>query len=63
MAHICIDSVIRGYTLDVIFTTAFGIEVDSQRNPDSLYVKYTQQLVDFDLTASPLAVIASKSRT
>ena len=44
----------------MIFTTAFGIEIDSQNNPDSPYVKYTQKLIDFDLFVNPLAIVASK---
>ncbi|XP_069131896.1 cytochrome P450 3A7-like [Argopecten irradians] len=34
-----------GFTMDVISSTAFGIQVDSQNNPDDLFVKHAKQNV------------------
>lgn len=31
------------YTMDVISSTAFGIEVDSQKDPNNTFVKYAKE--------------------
>lgn len=53
-----IDPVFRGFTMDVICSTGFGIEVDSQRNPDNLYIKYAKEFLEIDVAGSPLFLIA-----
>ncbi|XP_069132745.1 cytochrome P450 3A29-like isoform X2 [Argopecten irradians] len=35
-----------GYTMDVISSTAFGIRIDSQGNPDDLFVKHAKKMFD-----------------
>ncbi|XP_060066276.1 cytochrome P450 3A8-like [Ylistrum balloti] len=39
-----------GFTMDVISSTAFGIQVDSQGNPDDLFVKHAKKMFDVSLT-------------
>ncbi|XP_060066275.1 cytochrome P450 3A2-like [Ylistrum balloti] len=39
-----------GFTMDVISSTAFGIKVDSQNNPDDLFVIHAKRMFDFSLT-------------
>ncbi|XP_069131891.1 cytochrome P450 3A11-like isoform X2 [Argopecten irradians] len=40
-----------GYTMDVISSTAFGIHVDSQGNPNDLFVSHAKKLLDISLTS------------
>ena len=53
-------SVFRGYTMDVICSTGFGIEVDSQRNPDNPFIKYAKELLEVEVAANPLNVFSCK---
>ncbi|XP_060066282.1 cytochrome P450 3A2-like [Ylistrum balloti] len=46
-----------GFTMDVISSTAFGIHVDSQGNPDDLFVKYAKKMLDISLTTPWLLFI------
>lgn len=52
-----ITPIIRGYTMDVICSTGFGVDVDSQRNPDNQYIKYAKEFLDVDVTGNPLFII------
>ncbi|XP_033751625.1 cytochrome P450 3A8-like [Pecten maximus] len=45
-----------GYTMDVISSTAFGIQVDSQENPDDLYVMHAKKMFDVS-QANPWMII------
>ena len=45
--------------MDVIASTGFGIQVDSQENPDSPLVRNARKVFDIDFFKS-LQVIASK---
>lgn len=49
---------IRGYTMDVICTTGFGIEVDSQRNPDNPFVKYSREFFEVEVGKNPIFLLA-----
>ncbi|OWF47197.1 Cytochrome P450 3A14 [Mizuhopecten yessoensis] len=46
-----------GYTMDVISSTAFGIHVDSQSNPDDLFVTYAKKMFDITLVSPVLLLI------
>ncbi|KAL5022796.1 hypothetical protein ScPMuIL_001951 [Solemya velum] len=45
------------YTMDIIASTAFGIEVDSQSNPDDQFVKNAREAMDFSMT-NPMLILA-----
>lgn len=45
--------------MDIIASTAFGIEVDSQSNPDDQFVKNAREAMDFSMT-SPMLILACK---
>ena len=52
-------SLFSGYTMDVIASTGFGIQVDSQENPDSPLVKNARKVFAADFFKS-LQAVASK---
>lgn len=43
------------YTMDVIASLGFGMDINSQTNPDNLFVTYTKELMNFSL--SPLTIL------
>ena len=43
--------------MDVICSTGFDVDVDSQRNPDNQYIKYAKEFLDVDVTGNPLFII------
>ncbi|XP_033730939.1 cytochrome P450 3A2-like, partial [Pecten maximus] len=45
-----------GFTMDVISSTAFGIHVDSQENPNDLFVTHAKKMFDISL-ASPAVLM------
>ena len=45
-------SLFSGYTMDVIASTGFGIQVDSQENPDSPLVKNARKVFNVDYFTS-----------
>ncbi|XP_022304770.1 cytochrome P450 3A11-like isoform X1 [Crassostrea virginica] len=47
--------VFGAYTLDVIASTGFAVDIDSQKNPDSDFVKYAQKF--FNITFNPLLLL------
>ncbi|XP_034318419.2 cytochrome P450 3A11 [Magallana gigas] len=47
--------VFGAYTLDVIASTGFGVDIDSQKNPDSEFVKNAQKF--FNITFNPLLLL------
>ena len=50
-------SLFSGYTMDVIASTGFGIQVDSQENPDSPLVENARKIFDIEnLNALQVAV-------
>ena len=53
-------SVIQGYTMDVICSTGFGIDVNSQRNPDNPFIQNAKLFLERDISASPLLMLFSK---
>ena len=46
--------------MDVICNTGFGIEVDSLRNADSPFVEYARRLVEIEVGANPVFVLACR---
>lgn len=44
--------------MDVIASLGFGMDIDSQTNPDNLFVKYAKELLNFSL--SPLTILLGK---
>uniref|UniRef100_K1PZI0 Cytochrome P450 3A4 n=1 Tax=Magallana gigas TaxID=29159 RepID=K1PZI0_MAGGI len=42
--------VFGAYTLDVIASTGFGMDIDSQKNPDNDFVKYTKKFLNISFT-------------
>uniref|UniRef100_A0A8W8NTJ0 Cytochrome P450 3A24 n=1 Tax=Magallana gigas TaxID=29159 RepID=A0A8W8NTJ0_MAGGI len=42
--------VFGAYTLDVIASTCFGMDIDSQKNPDNDFVKYTKKFLNISFT-------------
>jgi hypothetical protein len=46
------------YTMDVISALGFGMDTDSQTNPDNTFVKYAKEL--FNLRFTPLLISISK---
>lgn len=47
--------VFGAYTLDVIASTGFGVDIDSQRNPESEFVKNAKKF--FNITFNPLLLM------
>lgn len=47
--------VFGAYTLDVIASTGFGVDIDSQKNPDSEFVKNAKKF--FNITFNPLLLM------
>lgn len=45
-------SLFSAYTMDVIASTGFGLEVDSQQNPDSPLVKKANKVFEKTLISS-----------
>lgn len=52
------SSVFGAYTLDVIASTGFGVDIDSQKNPDSEFVKNAKKF--FNITFNPLLLMICK---
>ena len=48
-----IQALFGSLTLDVICSSAFGVEVDSQRNPDDSFVKNAKESLNFSLASNP----------
>ncbi|XP_060066284.1 cytochrome P450 3A11-like isoform X2 [Ylistrum balloti] len=44
-----IKELFGGYTMDVISSTAFGIHIDSQGNPDDPFIRHAKRLFDFTI--------------
>ena len=45
--------------MDVIASTAFGMDVDAQNNPDNAFIKHATKAFDRQLT-SPFMMLLSK---
>ncbi|VDI46279.1 Hypothetical predicted protein, partial [Mytilus galloprovincialis] len=50
--------VFGAYTMDIIASAGFGLDVDSQKNPENKFTKYAKILFDFKF--SRLIVLISK---
>lgn len=48
-------NVFGAYTLDVIASTGFGMDIDSQKNPDNDFVKYTKKFLN--ITFTPILIL------
>ena len=44
--------------MDVICSTSFGIEVDSQRNPDNLFIKHAKEFLEVEVAGNPMFLLA-----
>ena len=44
--------------MDVICSTSFGIEVDSQRNPDNPFIKHSKEFLDVEVAGNPLFLVS-----
>ena len=53
--------VFRGYTMDVICSTGFGLDVNSQRDPNNPFVKHAKSFFDAGVTENPLIILCCKS--
>ena len=51
-------SLFSGYTMDVIASTGFGIQVDSQENPNSPVVKNGRKIFAGDFLKSVMALLS-----
>ena len=54
-------SMIRGYTMDVICSTGFGLDASAQRDPDNPFIKHAKSFIDVEPAGKPLFMLASKS--
>ena len=52
-------SIMGAFTMDVIASSAFGLDIDSQKDPDNLFISYGKKLFAFQFT-SPWFLIMSK---
>ncbi|KAL4236012.1 Cytochrome P450 3A4 [Mactra antiquata] len=48
---------IRGYTMDVICSTGFGLEVSAQTTPDNAFIRNSKEFLDFDGLRNPLFLL------
>ena len=55
----CVFSIMGAFTMDVIASSAFGLDIDSQKDPDNLFISYGKKLFAVQLT-SPWILIMSK---
>ena len=46
--------------MDVICSTGFGLDVNSQRDPDNLFIKYAREFLEFQGAKSLAFLAASK---
>lgn len=53
-----IGPILRGYTMDAICSTGFGMDVNSQRNPDNPFIKHAKMIVEQNFTGNPLVLFA-----
>ena len=54
---ISIHSYTGGYTMDVISSTAFGMQVDSLKDKDNLFVKHAKAILNFGMDKPSLKII------
>ena len=47
--------------MDAICSTGFGLDVDSQRNPDNPFIKHAKMIVEQSFSGNPLVMFARKS--
>ena len=47
--------------MDTICSTGFGLDVDSQRNPDNPFIKHAKMIVEQSFSGNPLVMFARKS--
>nr|AAB66556.1 cytochrome P450 30 [Mercenaria mercenaria] len=48
---------LSGYTLDVICSTGFGLDVDAQKDPDNLIIRYAREFLEFRGLRNPLFLV------
>lgn len=52
-----IEQLFGALTLDIICSSAFGVEVNSQKNPNDPFVQNAKQAMNFSLTSNPFFLI------
>ena len=46
--------------MDVICSTGFGLDVDSQRNPDNPFIQRAKAFLDVEIAGNPFFLISCK---
>lgn len=57
-ASLSLFMVFGAYNLDIIASDGFGLDVDSQKNPENKFTKYAKMMFDFKF--SRLIILISK---
>jgi hypothetical protein len=58
---ICLTSYCGAYTMDVIASTGFGLQIDSHNDPNNPFVRYSKEIFSFNVR-SRKAILLSKYR-
>lgn len=48
---------LHGYTLDIICSTGFGLDVDAQKDPDNPFIKHSREFLEFRGLRSPIFIL------
>ena len=46
--------------MDVICSTGFGVDVNSQRDPNNPFIKYAKEFFEIDVGKNPIFLLACK---
>ena len=49
--------------MDVICSTGFGVDVNSQRDPNNPFIKYAKEFFEIDVGKNPIFLLACKFLT
>ena len=47
--------------MDVICSTGFGLDVNSQRDPNNPFVEHSKALLEIDIARNPVFIVARKT--
>ena len=56
-----IPRTVRCYTMDVICSTGFGLDVSAQTNPDNPFIKYSKRFLETSPLGMPKFILYSKT--